>query len=134
MSATSVEVRKVHFAAFVRRALERAKTSRGWTIEQVADEAGFGAATIHRWMKGDWTKAPRADLIEVFCDALDIPTAIPLTILWPGRHGEQQVEPEPLELPVSPAIRRIEQKLADPNVSEQEKYFIAETLEQLARR
>lgn len=134
MTTTSFEVRRVHFSRFVRRALDRAKSSRGWSIERAAKEAGIGSSTLHRWLDGDFEKAPRADLVEAFCDVLDIPTRIPMGILWPGKGGDQQMEPEPLPLPVSDTIAAIQRKLADPNISDREKGLINDTLDFLAGR
>ncbi len=129
--ATSLDVRRVLFARFVRRAVDRIKDTRQWTVERIAKEADIGPATIYRWLDGDWVKAPQGDAVQSFCTALGIPPGVAFSILWPGVDDER-VEPAPLDS--TPAIDAILRKLADPHVSDQEKYLINETLEGLARR
>lgn len=127
----TLEVRREHFTRFVRRAVNRAKESRQWSIERIAKEAGVGAATIYRWLEGDWVKSPQGDAVQAFCNALGIPPGIAFGILWPG-EDDRPATPEPL--PTSPAVEVIMRKLNDPNVPESEKYHIRQTLESLAAR
>lgn len=130
-ASVSLDVRRVQFARFVRRAVDRAKQTRQWTVERIAQESGIGAATIHRWLAGDWSKAPLGDAVQGFCEALDIPPQVAFSILWPA-SSDRPTEPEPLLS--TPAIETIMRKLADPNVPDVEKYLINQTLESLASR
>jgi transcriptional regulator with XRE-family HTH domain len=120
------------FTAFVRRALDRARTTRGWSVERVAREAGIGVNTVYLWRGGtDWKQFPKGENVEAFCDALNIPPAAAYMILWPGK-SERPGEPEPLG--PEPELVTLARKLADPNVSEQEKFLIRETVRGLASR
>jgi transcriptional regulator with XRE-family HTH domain len=117
---------------FVNRALAQAESGRGWSIPKVAKVSGVGQQTLYRWQKGSWGRDfPKAELVEQFCDALDIPTAAAFNILWPGKTG-RPAEPEPF--PYEPEFDRLMRKLRDPGVSEQEKYLIRETVRGLANR
>lgn len=129
--ATAPDVRRRLWASFVQRAVEHASISRGWSIPQIAAEANVGGATIYRWLNGEWKTAPQAEIVERFCDALDIPTSAAFSILWPGKAGATAM-PEPL--PGDPAAEAIQRKLADPNVTETEKTFLRENLRMLASR
>lgn len=126
------EVRRIQFARFVRRAVDRAKETQRWSLERVAKEAKIGPATIYRWMDGEWKESPDPRRVERFCAALGIPQEIPFGILWPADNKISKGETEPLS--ASPAIEIIMRKLADPNVSDVEKYHINQTLESLASR
>lgn len=124
--------RRDAFTRFVNRALAQAKDERGWSIPKVAEVSGVGQQTLYRWQKGDWGRDfPKGELVEQFCDALDIPTAAAFAILWPGKTG-RPAEPEPL--PYEPEFDRLMRKLRDPNVPDQEKYLIRETVRGLAHR
>lgn len=126
------EARLAAFTAFVRRALERAQTSRGWSVEQVARQAGVGVNTLYLWRAGtQWKQFPKGESVEAFCDALGIPPAVAYTILWPGKN-ERPAEPEPLG--PEPELVVLARKLSDPNVPEQEKFHIRETIRSLAAR
>lgn len=125
------DARKHAFAAFVRRAVDHAKTARGWSVPRVAKESGVGAATIYRWINGDWTSAPAPDLIEKFCDSLDIPPSAAFVILWPGKNWRGQI-PEPL--PADPDFELLKRRLADPSTPDREKYHIRATIKSLVIR
>ncbi|MCX4468945.1 transcriptional regulator [Micromonospora sp. NBC_01655] len=127
----SLEVRRVAFARFVERALHDAKVTRGWNQRRVIEESGVGRTTLFRWLKGNWVEDPEAAKVRDFCDALDIPPAIPFLILWPGKRNRvEQPEPSPMD----PDVERVLRKLADPNVPDVEKYLIRETIRSLAAR
>lgn len=128
---TAPDIRRRLWAGFVRRATDHAKQSRGWSIPRVATEAKVGAATIYRWLDGDWETAPKAEVVERFCDALDIPTQAAFSILWPGKAGAATVT-EPL--PANADAEAVQRKLNDPNTPESEKAFLRETLRMLAIR
>lgn len=125
------EARLAAYTAFVRRALDRARTGRSWSVERVAQEARMSPNTLYLWRNGDWKSFPRAESVEAFCDALGIPVATAFTILWPGK-STRPTEPEPLG--PEPDLLLLARRLADPNVSEQEKYLIRETVRGLASR
>lgn len=126
------EARLALFTAFVRRALDRAKTTRGWSVERVAEEAGVSANTIYLWRSGTaWKKFPLAENVEAFCDALAIKPELAFGILWPGRDAKP-AEPEPLG--PEPDLITLARRLADPSVSREEKYLIRETIRGLASR
>lgn len=128
---TTPPVRKRAFAAFVKRATDHAKLHRGWSIRRVAEESGIGPNTIYRWLRGDWTTAPDPDLIEKFCDALDIPTSAAFVILWPGKGWRAEL-PEPM--PSDPDFDLLQRRLNDPKTPGPEKFLIRETIKSLAIR
>lgn len=127
----SPEARRDAFSRFVNRALAQAKQSRGWSIPKVAEISGVGVNTIYRWVRADWREFPKGELVEQFCDALDIPAAAAFSILWPGKSN-RPAPPEPL--PTEPEFDELMRKLRDPNVPETEKYLIRETIRGLASR
>lgn len=131
MSAPAVAVRRQLWAQFVRRALAHVHTTRGWSIPQVAHQAGISDPTIYRWRDGKGVRLPLPEQVLAFCDALDIDPAVAFRVLWPGKD-ERPTEPEPPPLPDE--MVAIARKLEDPNVSEAEKYLLRETLRQLAAR
>lgn len=125
------DARRAAFAAFVRRALDHAKTTRGWSVPRIADESRVGDSTIYRWRDGDWQRSPLADQVAAFCDALDIPRSAAWAILWPDRGARPKAtEPAPMDPDVEVLLRR----LVDPNVPTEEKFLIRETLRGLAAR
>jgi transcriptional regulator with XRE-family HTH domain len=127
----SPEARRDAFSRFVQRALTQAKQSRGWSIPKVAEVSGVGQNTIYRWVKADWREFPKGELVEQFCDALDIPVAAAFGILWPGKTARPSAtEPQPAE----PEFDALMRKLRDPNVPDTEKYLIRETIRSLASR
>lgn len=131
MSVTSLDTRRRLWADFVRRATDQAKLARGWSIPKVAAEASIGPATIYRWLEQGWETAPKAELVERFCDALDIATQPAFSILWPGKQGVA-LAPEPMT--TDPDVETIQRKLNNPSISEQEKHVLRENLRMLALR
>lgn len=128
---TSPDIRRDAFARFVTRVTDQAKISRGWSIPAIAKKSGVGVNTIYRWKRGEWTVSPDADLVEKFCDALDIPTEAAFSLLWPGKTG-RRTAPEPV--PSDPDVDTLLRKLNDRSVSESEKYLIREMIRSLAAR
>lgn len=129
----SLEVRRANFSRFIQRALSRAaEPPRRWSVPKIAKAAGIGNNTIYRWKEGTWKKdGPRPEQIVAFCDVLDIPPQLAFDILWPGKSDRAQAtEPWPLDSDMETVLRKLE----DPNVPEQEKYLIRETLRSLAAR
>ncbi|MER7002253.1 helix-turn-helix transcriptional regulator [Dactylosporangium sp. NPDC000555] len=142
MPSTSPDVRRAAFSRFVRRLVDGARQNRGWSVTDIAEETKKRAAggegrvavsrsTLFRWLDGDWKESPSADAVEAFCDVLDVPVLAAFAILWPGKTGRAQV-PEPVQ--PDPDFEVILRNLQDPNVSEQEKYLIRETIRNLASR
>jgi hypothetical protein len=123
----------VAFAAFVRRAIDHAKTTRGWDIDKIVEESrqGVSRSTIFRWLRGDWKQDPLAAQVMAFCDALSIPPGSAFGILWSGRTDRP---PKPEPMPLDPDFEVLLRRLADPAVSEKEKYHIQETVRALAAR
>lgn len=127
----SLAARREGFSRFVKRAMEHVRVTKGWTVAQVLKETGIGRTTLYRWINGDWIEAPSASQIEAFCDGLGFPVSEAFEILWPGKHGRPKATPPP---PMDPDLELLMRKLADPNVPDMEKFFIQETLRQLAAR
>lgn len=127
----SADARRAAFSRFVTRALEHAKSEKGWSVPTVAEASGVGDSTIYRWRDGDWKRSPLAEQVVAFCDALGIPPSAAFSILWPSRSG-RPAEPEPL--PLDPDVQTVLRRLRDPNVPEREKFLILETLRSLAAR
>lgn len=125
------DVRRAAFARFVQRVIRHVRTAKGWTIPDLAREAGIGDSTIYRWRDGDWKEDPKGGQVKAFCDAADVPTSAALSILWPSRD-EKPAEPEPIAL--DPELETLARRLRDPNVPDAEKYLIRETIRGLAAR
>lgn len=130
MPATA-EARRAAFSRFVQRALDHAKAERGWSVPMIAKASGVGDSTIYRWRDGQMTRSPLPEQVVAFCDALDIPPSAAFSILWPGRT-ERPAEPEPM--PLDSDLQTVLRRLRDPDVPEQEKFLIRETLRSLAAR
>ena len=123
--------RLVAFAAFVKRATDHAKLSRGWSIEQIAERAGISANTVYLWKTGKGTSFPQGANVEAFCDALGIKPEVAFALLWPGSHAPAT---EPVPLNSEPDLMVLARRLADPNVPEREKFLIREVVQGLAAR
>lgn len=126
-----LDVRRRQFKVFVQRAVDHAKLTRGWTVPKVARETGVGVATIYRWLNEEWTDNPKPELIEKFCDGLNLSPAEAFMILWPGKKGHAK---EPPVMMMDPDFETLQRKLNDPKVPEQEKYLIRENVRTLALR
>lgn len=121
--------RKVAFAAFVRRALTTARTTRAWTGSEVSRRTGVSRQTINRWLRGEWASDPEPDRVVAFCSGLGMDPNEAFAILeW--RRAER-AEPAP---PIDPDVAALLRRLADPRVSEAEKFHIRETVRYLAYR
>jgi transcriptional regulator with XRE-family HTH domain len=128
-----LEVRRANFAAWVRRVLLHARQARGLSVVEIAKAAGIGSQTIYRWRGQDWEReGPKPDQLVAFCNALGVSTREPFAILWAGDiDGTPPVEPLAIS---DPDLLTLARKLNDPNVPETEKFFIQETIAQLAAR
>jgi transcriptional regulator with XRE-family HTH domain len=119
------------YAAFVKRATERAKIGSGLSIEQIAERAGISANTIYLWRSGKGTKFPQGASVEAFCDALGIKPEVAFQILWPGSDARPA---EPIPLGPDEDLLILARKLADPSTPERERFLIRETIRGLAAR
>lgn len=129
---TDPQARLAAYTAFVRRALDRARAQRNLSVEQIADLAGISPNTIYLWRSGtQWKTFPKGESVEAFCDALNIPPGVAFAILWPGRDTKPP-QPEPID--TMPELVTLARKLNDPNVPEEERHLIRETLRMLANR
>lgn len=128
-----LEVRRANFATWVARVLRHARESRGLAVTDIANAAGIGSQTIYRWKNRNWaSEGPKPDQLVAFCNALGISTREPFAILWAGDiDGTPPVEPLAIN---DPDLLTLARKLLDDNVPETEKYFIRETIAQLAAR
>jgi transcriptional regulator with XRE-family HTH domain len=119
---------QVGFARFVRRAVDDAKTRRGWTVTRLASETGVGRSTLFRWLAGDCHDFPELSNVRGFCQALDIPVSAAFAAL-----GMRSDDPRSqVEAGVRADVQRILARLADPGVSAAEKTIIRSTLRYLA--
>ncbi len=130
MPDLSPAARRTAFAAFVRRALDRAQLSRGWSMSEVARRAEIGPSTVSRWTSGDWQTSPNADQVAAFCRALDIPPSLAFAILWPD-PGARAAAPE--APPADPDVDALLRELADPRTTRERRHFVRETLRLLAQ-
>ncbi|MFI5839413.1 XRE family transcriptional regulator [Catenuloplanes sp. NPDC051500] len=128
--AVDEAAQKEVFKAFVVRALRDAR-DRGMSDDAIQTATGVGKSTFHRWKREAWrTEKPELQKVEAFCAGLGIPTAVAAAALGFGERSASTT-PEPT---IEPDIRTILQMLQDPNVPENEKWLIRETLSSLARR
>ena len=141
---------QVAFARFVRRAVDTAKTQRGWTVTRLAAETGVGRSTLFRWLSGDCQEFPELANVRGFCQALDIPVTAAFTALGvregdvtagPARAaGERESADSDDWLTEGPRgeaaacadMRRILLRLTDPAVPQAQKIVIREMLRYLA--
>jgi transcriptional regulator with XRE-family HTH domain len=124
--------RKLAFAAFVRKALEDARTVRAWTGSEVARRTGVSRQTIHRWVRGDWSSDPEPERVVAFCEGLGINPTTAFGIL--GWDRSASTRPPATPPPMDPDIEALLRRLLDPNTPEAEKYHIRETVRYLAYR
>ena len=136
---------QVGFARFVRRAVDTAKTQRGWTVTRLAAETGVGRSTLFRWLSGDCQEFPELANVRGFCRALDIPVTAAFTALG-VREGDVPAggtdEADPgdddawlvtgAEAGVRADMRRILLRLTDPGVPRAQKTVIRDMLRYLA--
>lgn len=129
--APPVDVRRDAFAAWVKRVLAQAKTSRGLSVPKIADMAGIGNNTIYRWRDGGGKELPNPEQVLAFCDALDIPPVAAFSILWPGKN---EALPAPGPIALDGDFQSLMRILNDPNTSDFDREFIRETIRQLVDR
>lgn len=128
----SDHARKIAFAAFVRDALRDARVTRAWSGTEVSRRTGVSRQTINRWTRGDWVSDPEAGRVVAFCEGLGLDVAVAFGILGWDRSGPAR--PTRNEPPMDPDVAAILRRLADPNVSDLEKFHIRETIRYLANR
>ena len=124
--------RKIAFAAFVRKALDDARTTRAWTGSEVSRRTGVSRQTINRWVRADWSTDPEAERVVAFCTGLGLNPSVAFGVLgWDtGAAGR----PAPAAPPMDPDVEALLRRLVDPNVSDAEKFHIRETIRYLAYR
>ncbi|GLY25311.1 hypothetical protein Misp04_50420 [Micromonospora sp. NBRC 101691] len=129
---THAHARKIEFAAFVRRALDDARTARAWSGTEVSRRTGVSRQTINRWVRGDWSSDPEAARVVSFCEGLGLdPTAAFAALGW-DRTDPSRRRPE--TPPMDPDVEALLRRLVDPGVSDLEKFHIRETVRYLAYR
>lgn len=124
--------RKIAFAAFVRKALEDARTTRAWTGSEVSRRTGVSRQTINRWVRGEWASDPEAERVVAFCEGLGINPTVAFGVL--GWADTAPARPTPAAPPMDPDVEALLRRLVDPNVSDAEKFHIRETVRYLAYR
>ena len=128
----SAHGRKNAFAAFVRKALEDARSTRAWTGTEVSRRTGVSRQTINRWVRGEWASDPEAERVVAFCEGLGLNPTIAFGVL--GWDRATPSRPVPSAPPMDPDVEALLRRLVDPNVSEAEKFHIRETVRYLAYR
>jgi len=124
--------RKLAFAAFVRKALEDARTTRAWSGSEVSRRTGVSRQTINRWVRGDWSSDPEAERVVAFCTGLGLNPSVAFGVL--GWDTSTSARPAPAAPPMDPDVEALLRRLVDPNVSEADKFHIRETIRYLAYR
>jgi transcriptional regulator with XRE-family HTH domain len=127
------------FSRFIRRAVDEAKNSRGWTVSRLAAETGVGRSTLFRWLAGDFQQFPELASVRGFCAALDIPVSAAFTALGVRPGSSNGTNGGPTQPPstgdeVHRDFERILARLEDPLVPAPEKVVIRDMLRYLARR
>ncbi|GAB3143598.1 hypothetical protein GCM10027290_20180 [Micromonospora sonneratiae] len=128
----NVHGRKIAFAAFVRKALADARTTRAWTGTEVSRRTGISRQTINRWVRGEWTSDPEAKRVVAFCEGLGLNPAVAFGVL--GWDRTTPARPAPSAPPMDPDVEALLRRLVDPNISDAEKFHIRETIRYLAYR
>lgn len=124
--------RKYAFAAFIRNALNDARTVRAWTGTEVSRRTGVSRQTINRWVRGDWSTDPEPERVVAFCEALGIQAGVAFRILgWDRSEATRPTGPQP---PMDPDIEALLRRLLDPETPDADKYHIRETVRYLAYR
>jgi transcriptional regulator with XRE-family HTH domain len=124
--------RKIAFAAFVRKALDDARSTRAWTGTEVSRRTGVSRQTINRWVRGEWASDPEAERVVAFCEGLDLNPSTAFGVL--GWDRAMPPRPAPSAPPMDPDVEALLRRLVDPNVSDSEKFHIRETIRYLAYR
>jgi transcriptional regulator with XRE-family HTH domain len=121
---------RIAFARFIRRAVDEAKSRRGWTVNRLAAETGVGRSTLFRWLNGDCQDYPALSSVRGFCQALDIPVGAAFAALGvPDADAGPETDLEPA---TRADIQQIVRRLSDPRVSGEEKRVIRDMLRYLA--
>jgi transcriptional regulator with XRE-family HTH domain len=124
--------RKIAFAAFIRKALDDARSTRAWTASEVSRRTGVSRQTVNRWVRGEWTSDPEAERVVAFCSGLGINPTVAFGVL--GWDRNTAARPAPSAPPMDPDVEALLRRLVDPNVSEVDKFHIRETIRYLAYR
>jgi hypothetical protein len=125
----SLDLRRVRFSAFVRRALDMAKI-RGMTVEQIETASGIGSSTFYRWRDGNWSRDPTTSAVRNFCNGTG--ASIPEAYAALGWSEVESSRPPPAPLIEDPDLRALFRKLTDPRTPAAEKQWIRRQVRALA--
>lgn len=115
----SLDLRRVRFSAFIRRALDLAKV-RGMTVEQIENATGIGSSTFYRWRDGNWNRDPTPSAVRNFCTGTGASISEAYAALnWSESDAQRSAQPAPLI--EDPDVRALMRKLTDPKTSAAEK-------------
>ena len=117
----------------MRKALDGARTTRAWNGSEVARRTGVSRQTINRWVRGDWASDPEPERVAAFCGGLGLAPSAAFGILGWDRSATDRPAPAPAAA-LDPDIEALLRRLADPRVSDTEKFHIRETVRYLAHR
>lgn len=125
----SPDVARARFARFVERALVQARNN-GLTDREIQRRSGVATSTFHRWRTQEGKSLPKLPQVRAFCEATGASLDEAMRALGMTEEAPQATP----ELPLPDDVRIILRKLADPNVSEDEKAPIRMVLQMLAAR
>lgn len=126
--AISRDVARVNFARFVGGVLSRAR-QRNLTDAKIKELTGVGPSTFHRWRRAEWGKEwPELQKVIDFCEGLG---EQPEEAFGALGVTDRRQSPSP-EAPLDPDVKKILRRLADPNVSDEEKTNIRAMMRYLA--
>jgi hypothetical protein len=101
---------------------------RGMTVRDIEQATSIGHATFMRWrtLAGG---LPKVDKVQAFAAGLDVPLQPALDAMGLSSNAPAAPEPE-----LDPDLRPIARRLADPNVSDDEKTAIRNMLRLISRQ
>ena len=127
---TALQYRRDAFGGLVKHAVASHQAQRrraGLRPSQrvFADRIGISLATLDRWLHGRWTQDPSPNNVDSFIRVAGIhPGRVYTALGWDDR---------PPPVPQHPDMARIQQRLADPSVSNRYKQHVYTVLADLLR-